>query len=91
MKFVQATFFDINENGILDFYLNYIDTSETQENFVKMTSVYNYISNQNYFLKTLGLNGKCTDSKCQSALYYGATSMCKVTVSDNSDKAGKGV
>lgn len=56
MKFVSAAFFDINENGILDIYLNYIDTNTGD---VNMAAVYNYLKNENYFLKTLGLNGQC--------------------------------
>lgn len=44
----------MNENGILDVFMNYYDIEKEE---MKMLSVYNYVKNENYFLKTLGLNG----------------------------------
>jgi len=35
-------------------YMNYYDE---ESNSIKISAVYNYIKNENYFLKTLGLNG----------------------------------
>lgn len=51
-------------------YLNYYDEDTDS---IKFLAIYNYVKNENYFLKTLGLNGQCTTDKCQSALYYGAS------------------
>lgn len=44
----------------------------------------------NYFIKALALNGQCKTDVCLSSIYYGATFSCKVTTSDNVDKAGSG-
>lgn len=82
MEFLSASFFDVNENGILDMYMNYFD--KTDKNKIKFSSIYNYLSNQNYFLKIRGTNGGDGKvNKKKSTLFYGATFECTITTNDN--------
>ena len=89
----QAAFFDLNEDGVLDIFLN----MENNEK-VAIKPLYNYLKDDNYFIKALGnnlknhnlaLNGKCTGIECQSALYYGASFECLVSTSDTEKRIAK--
>ncbi|KAL4468178.1 hypothetical protein ABPG72_017159 [Tetrahymena utriculariae] len=83
---VNIAFFDINEDGKLDFMVN------TYENGIySIRCFFNYIQNDAFFLKALGLNGQCTTSSCQSSVYYGASYQCKVTTLDTQYKTASGV
>ncbi|KAL4481453.1 hypothetical protein ABPG74_007542 [Tetrahymena malaccensis] len=83
---INIAFFDINEDGKLDFMVN------TFENGIySIRCFFNYIQNDAFFLKALGLNGQCTTSSCQSSVYYGTSYQCKVTTLDTQYKTASGV
>ncbi|EGR28592.1 integrin alpha fg-gap repeat 1 [Ichthyophthirius multifiliis] len=83
-----VSFFDINEDGKIDFFINTKDYS-SGKNSIKC--FFNYISTDAFFIKALGLNGQCNNNKCQSGIYYGATYECKVTTLDTTEKVATGV
>ena len=57
--------------------------------------VFNFVSSENFILKTLGLNGYKKDgsddiSTSLGGVYYGASVECKVTDIDGNPKLAKG-
>ncbi|EAR93627.2 integrin alpha FG-GAP repeat protein (macronuclear) [Tetrahymena thermophila SB210] len=82
---INIAFFDINEDGKLDFMVNTFENG-----MYSIRCFFNYIQNDAFFLKALGLNGQCTTSSCQSSVYYGASYQCKVTTLDTQYKTATG-
>lgn len=72
---------DLLENGHIDIMLM---TWNPAISGYTLTSYYNYLSSENFFLKAFGLNGyESSDfnenDNTISGNYYGATIMCKIT------------
>lgn len=49
-----AAFFDLDEDGVVDMFV-------LADNPPRIETVYNNFENDAFFLKTLGLNGVCTE------------------------------
>jgi len=87
-----VSFFDFDEVGKLGLWI--IAQGKTDAATIPI-GVFNFVSSENFILKTLGLNGYKKDgsddiSTSLGGVYYGASVECKVTDIDGNPKLAKG-
>jgi len=87
-----VSFFDFDEVGKLGLWI--VAQGKTDAMTVPI-GVFNFVSSENFILKTLGLNGYKKDGSDDittslGGVYYGASVECKVTDIDGNPKLAKG-
>jgi len=89
---LYASFFDFDEVGKLGMW---IIAQDSNADATVPIGVFNFVSSENFILKTLGLNGYKKDGSDDIAtslggVYHGASVECKVTDIDGNAKLAKG-